>query len=91
MFFVRSIAMKIIIAPTSFKGTLSSRQTAAVMAEAAHEIFPDAEILPIPLSDGGEGTTETLVELSQGQYRTSIVAEPASRAESRSPMGCFGR
>ncbi|MGD0339220.1 MAG: glycerate kinase [Bacteroidota bacterium] len=82
--------MKIIIAPTSFKGTLSSRQTAAVMAEAAHEIFPDAEILPVPLSDGGEGTTETLVELSQGQYRTSIVAGPLPGQKVEARWGVLG-
>ncbi len=82
--------MKIIIAPTSFKGTLSSRQAAAVMSDTAREIFPDAEIFPIPLSDGGEGTTETLVELGQGQYFTSIVAGPLPGQKVEACWGVLG-
>jgi glycerate kinase len=82
--------MKIIIAPTSFKGTLSPREAAAVMFDAAREVFPDAEIVSVPLSDGGEGTIETLVEISQGDYRTSIVEGPLPGQKVEARWGILG-
>jgi glycerate kinase len=82
--------MKIIIAPTSFKGTLSPRETTAVMSDAAREVFPDAEIVSVPLSDGGEGTIETLVEVSQGDYRTSIVEGPLPGQKVEARWGILG-
>ena len=82
--------MKIIIAPTSFKGTLSPRQAAAAMFDAAREILPDAEILSVPLSDGGEGTIETLVEVSRGTYRTSTVDGPLPGQKVEARWGILG-
>ncbi len=52
--------LKIIIAPDSFKGTLSAREAAEIMSRAAGDILPDAEIITVPIADGGEGTIEAL-------------------------------
>lgn len=50
----------IVIAPDSFKGTLTAAQAAAAMTDGIHAVLPDAEIIACPLADGGEGTAEVL-------------------------------
>ena len=46
---------KVILAPDSFKGTLSAREVCAIEAEAVRRVLPEAEAVCLPLSDGGEG------------------------------------
>ncbi len=58
--------MKIVLAPDSFKGSLSARQFCDIVTEALREHIPEAEILSVPLADGGEGTLEALA--SSGDY-----------------------
>jgi glycerate kinase len=53
--------MKIIAAPTSFKGSLTSLDAARCIAESAKATFPEAEIIECPLSDGGEGFVDVLL------------------------------
>lgn len=52
--------MKIIVCPDSFKGSLSAKEVAECIAEAVSELIPSADILSLPLADGGEGTVEIL-------------------------------
>ena len=52
--------MKIVIAPDSFKECMSSPQVAAAMGVAARARWPEAEVVELPLADGGEGTLEVL-------------------------------
>lgn len=58
--------MKIVIAPDSFKGSLSSAQVIDRIAQAALDNFPDCEIVRLPMADGGEGTIDALIEIMQG-------------------------
>ncbi|MES0371953.1 MAG: glycerate kinase [Mariprofundaceae bacterium] len=51
---------KIIIAPDSFKGTLTSIEAAKVIGRGVHAVLPDAELVLSPLADGGEGTATVL-------------------------------
>ena len=60
------IDMKFLFASDSFKGTLSSRQTARLLTQAAREIFPDCECDSIEVADGGEGTTDAVVAATGG-------------------------
>ncbi|MBO7640707.1 MAG: glycerate kinase, partial [Bacteroidales bacterium] len=46
--------MKIIVAPDSFKGCLSAREAASVLAASLREYLPDSTIVECPLADGGE-------------------------------------
>jgi glycerate kinase len=46
---------KIIIAPDSFKGALSSRQAADIIAAEINAVFPECQIVKMPIADGGEG------------------------------------
>ncbi len=54
--------MKIVIAPDSFKGTLSANEICEQVSKAAKEVFHGCETLSIPIADGGEGTVDCLVD-----------------------------
>lgn len=58
--------MKIIIAPDSFKESLSALQVAEEIEGGFREIFPQAQLLTFPLADGGEGTVEALTAATGG-------------------------
>jgi len=68
--------MKIIIAPDSFKGSVSAIMAAAAMTEGLQKVFPDAELIKIPLADGGEGTVAALVTATGGSVRRERVTGP---------------
>jgi glycerate kinase len=68
--------MRIIVAPNSFKGSLSASQAAVAIARGVREARPDAEIVEIPVADGGEGTVEALVSARHGTFRSVEVEGP---------------
>lgn len=68
--------MKIVVAPNSFKGSLSASQAAAAIARGVRQAFPDAEVVEVPVADGGDGTVEALVSARGGSYRTAKVEGP---------------
>ena len=49
---------KLVIAPDSFKGTMSSRRVAQIISDAAKAVFTDIECVCVPIADGGEGTVD---------------------------------
>lgn len=59
--------MKVLIAIDSFKGSLSSFDGSKAITEGIHDVYKRAEIVTVPLADGGEGTVETLVHANQGK------------------------
>jgi glycerate kinase len=71
--------MKIVIAPDSFKGSLSARQAAEAIKTGLKAVWPGAEYFLYPLADGGEGTVETLVDLAGGQLFEETVDDPLLR------------
>ncbi|OEF30945.1 glycerate kinase [Vibrio splendidus] len=68
--------MKIVIAPDSFKESLSAVSVAACIEKGFREIFPDAEYVTLPLADGGEGTVDVLLQDLAGQKRIHQVEGP---------------
>ncbi|HSS62244.1 MAG TPA: glycerate kinase [Candidatus Limnocylindrales bacterium] len=68
--------LKVVVAPNAFKGTLTAPQAAAAIARGVREVFPDAEVVEIPVADGGDGTVEALVSAQRGEYRTAGVEGP---------------
>jgi glycerate kinase len=68
--------LKIVVAPNSFKGSLSASQAAAAIARGVRQARPDAEVVEIPVADGGEGTVEALVSARKGIYRWVEVEGP---------------
>lgn len=68
--------MKIIIAPDSFKGSLSAVEAANAINRGVKKAFSEAETVLLPIGDGGEGTMETLVAATGGKIITVSVIGP---------------
>ena len=68
--------MKIVIAPDSFKESLSASEVVNAIEAGFVEVLPNAEVLKLPVADGGEGTTEALVSATQGRYFSTQVVGP---------------
>jgi glycerate kinase len=68
--------MKIIIAPDSFKDSLSACGVASAIADGLARVWPDAQLIQCPMADGGEGTVESILDACQGQLRTTRVQGP---------------
>ena len=68
--------MKIVIAPDSFKGSLTALQVAEAMEVGLRRVFPDATIEKVPMADGGEGTVQSLVDATDGEILTAQVMDP---------------
>ena len=65
--------MRILIAPDSFKGSLSSADVATAMAAGIALAIPDAEIIRLPLADGGEGTLTVVQNACGGEVVRNIL------------------
>ena len=59
--------MRIVIAPQSFKGSLTAAEAGLAIAQGARAIYPQADIAIVPVADGGEGTVQALVDATGGQ------------------------
>lgn len=68
--------MRIIVAPDSFKESLSAREVCAAIARGIRRVRPDAIIESIPMADGGEGTVDALVSATGGAFRQTTVTGP---------------
>lgn len=68
--------MKIVIAPDSYKESLSATQVAQAIEKGFREIFPDAEYVSMPVADGGEGTVDAMITATQGVRMSSPVTGP---------------
>ncbi|MCQ9472481.1 glycerate kinase [Pseudomonas alliivorans] len=68
--------MKIVIAPDSFKDSLSAQAVANAIASGLAEVWPDAELVKCPMADGGEGTIEALLDACKGQWMSAQVSGP---------------
>lgn len=67
---------KIILIPDSFKGTMSSMEICGIMEKVLGEHYPDAEILSIPVADGGEGTVDAFLTAMGGEKVFLTVSGP---------------
>jgi glycerate 2-kinase len=69
-------APRVVVAPDSFKGSLTAAEVAGAIAEGLSLVWPDAEITRLPLSDGGEGWVETIVNAAGGRFVSESVTGP---------------
>ena len=74
--------MRIVIAPQTFKGSISALDAARAMREGVMRALPEAETTLAPVADGGDGTLETLVEGSGGEIRQAEVCGPLGERRS---------
>ncbi|EAB3384318.1 glycerate 2-kinase [Salmonella enterica] len=68
--------MKIVIAPDSYKESLSAAEVAQAIEKGFREIFPDAQYVSVPVADGGEGTVEAMIAATQGSEHSAWVTGP---------------
>jgi len=68
--------MKIVVAPDSFKGSLTAIEVSDAIEQGVREIFPEAEIVKIPMADGGDGTVQCLVNATGGEILKEKVTGP---------------
>nr|WP_315393806.1 glycerate kinase [uncultured Duganella sp.] len=68
--------MKIVIAPDSYKESLSALAVANAIEAGFREIFPDAQYVKVPVADGGEGTVQAMIDASGGRLVQLRVRGP---------------
>ncbi|WP_096437397.1 glycerate kinase [Alteribacter populi] len=71
--------MKVVIAPDSFKESLSASEVADAIEAGFKQVFPDASYLKIPMADGGEGTVYALVYATGGEIIEKTVKGPLGK------------
>jgi len=72
--------MKIVIAPDSFKESLTALQVADAIEAGMREIWPDAAYVKVPVADGGEGTVQAMIDATGGRRVDVRVTGPLGKA-----------
>ena len=84
--------MKIVVAPDSYKGSLSSEEICRIVARAVADEFPGAEVVSVPMADGGEGTVAAIASATGGRLVPVTVTGPlGERAEALWAIAGDGR
>jgi len=71
--------VRIVLAPDSFKESMTATEAVAAMRAGVQEVFPDAECVGVPMADGGEGTVDAVVDALYGQRIEVEVSDPLGR------------
>lgn len=74
------MAIKIVIASDSFKGSLTSAEVAVAAAAGINEVLPSAEVVRLAVADGGEGTADALVSSLGGEWVNCDAGDPLGRS-----------
>lgn len=73
------VAMKIVLAPDSFKESMTASQAVAAMRAGVQAVLPDAECVEMPMADGGEGTVDAVVDALHGRRVEAVVQDALGR------------
>lgn len=68
--------MKIVIAPDSFKESMSALEAACAIEEGFKTIYPTADYIKVPMADGGEGTVQSIIDATGGTLKKLSVTGP---------------
>ena len=71
--------MKFVLAPDSFKESMTAAEAVAAMERGIRSVFPDAVCVAAPMADGGEGTVDALVAALDGTLETIAVQDALGR------------
>ena len=71
--------MKVVLAPDSFKEAMTAAEAAAAMARGVLAVVPDAEVVQVPMSDGGEGFTDAVAAALGARVRTVETVDALGR------------
>jgi glycerate 2-kinase len=78
--------MKFILAPDSFKESMTAKEAADAMERGIKKVLPDAECIKVPMADGGEGTVQSLVDATSGEF----VYLPVTGPDGKKVTAVFG-
>lgn len=81
--------MKVVIAPDSFKESLTALQVATAIERGWLKVYPKARIAKVPMADGGEGTVQALVDATGGRFIRRSVKGPLGK-EVKARYGLLG-
>ena len=70
---------KILLAPDSYKGSLTALEVCEAMEEGIRRVLPDVEVVQVPMADGGEGTVQSLVDATNGELLKAQVTGPLGK------------
>jgi len=71
--------MRIVVAPTAFKGSIDVIETCIAIVKGIRSLYPDADIIQFPISDGGDGFLESLLFNCGGEFIDAVVTGPLGR------------
>ena len=71
--------MKVLIAPDSFKESMTAVAAAEAMARGVRKAAPKAEVVQVPMADGGQGTVATMVAATGGRTLSAEVTDPLGK------------
>ncbi len=77
---------KVILAPDSFKGTMSSQEICDILAQELYRVWPDAQVVSIPVADGGEGSVDAFLAAMGGEK----IAVPCKGPHWEEIQGFYG-
>ena len=71
--------LKILLAPDSFKGSITASQFCSIASHEIKQLQPDAEVMSFPLSDGGEGFVDCFIDTGIAEAKSSWVSGPLGK------------
>lgn len=84
------IMKKFVLAPDSFKESMTAKEVCVAMEKGVKKVFSDAEIIHVPMADGGEGTVESLVDATNGHKEYIEVQGPLPEQKVKAYYGILG-
>lgn len=81
---------RFVVAPDSFKESMSAKEACEAMARGIKKVFKDAEISLVPMADGGEGTVDSLVDATKGRRINVEVSGPIPEEKITAYFGILG-
>ncbi|APH16536.1 glycerate kinase family protein [Clostridium sporogenes] len=82
--------MKFILAPDSFKESMTAKEVAYAMEKGIKKVLKNAECVKVPMADGGEGTVQSLVDATNGQIVHAEVTGPDGKNKIHAVFGILG-
>lgn len=84
------MTLKIVLAPDSFKESMSAKEVCVAMEVGIKKALPDVEIIHVPMADGGEGTVDALVDATAGEKIEETVSGPFPEKKVTTYFGILG-
>lgn len=81
---------RFVVAPDSFKESMSAKEACEAIASGIRKVFAEAEIIQVPMADGGEGTVDSLVDATNGRRIEVEVSGPIPEEKVTAYYGILG-